>query len=113
MPFYSYGFILAFLPLTVTGYFILCRFGLMAARKVWLIAASLIFYAAFSIRHVPVLTLSVLVNYALSRRINTSGKQAARRLLHQRERRLAQQLGHRRPYIPCAVLSPILFVRRV
>ncbi len=67
MLFNSYVFMLAFLPLTWAGYFLL---GLLPARvpanKVFLILASFVFYGWNNPAYVPIIVLSILVNYLLS-----------------------------------------------
>ncbi len=74
MPFHTYSFIFAFLPVSLIGYFVLCRLGCMTLRKAWLVGASLVFYALFLPAHAPVLILSVGVNYALSGYILRTGE---------------------------------------
>lgn len=70
MPFNSYEFIFAFLPLTVIIYFLLNRRGWTTAGKVWLAGISLFFYGCFSVRYVPLLLGSILVNYLLARSLS-------------------------------------------
>ena len=48
MLFNSFPFIFAFLPITLLGYELLRRRGLQRAKKIWLIAASCVFYAYWS-----------------------------------------------------------------
>ena len=66
MLFNSYVFILAFLPLTLAGFFAVARFGRGIAGS-WLIAASLVFYGWWSPRCVPLLIMSVAANYFAAR----------------------------------------------
>ncbi|HML37410.1 MAG TPA: MBOAT family O-acyltransferase [Bacillota bacterium] len=63
MIFSSYGFILAFLPITLLGYYILQRYCSDAVTKLWLVAASLAFYGLGNVRYVPILCFTVLFNY--------------------------------------------------
>ena len=67
MLFNSYVFMLAFLPLTLAGYFLL---GLLPERnpanKIFLILASFVFYGWNNPSYVPIIVCSILVNYALS-----------------------------------------------
>ena len=65
MYFNSYLFLLLFLPLCLIGYFGLQHFGWKKAALVFLIAMSVWFYGYVNIRHIPVLALSIGVNYAL------------------------------------------------
>lgn len=69
MPFNSYEFIFAFIPLTVVVYFWLNRRGWTHAGKAWLIVSSLFFYSSFSVSFLPLILGSILVNYLLARLI--------------------------------------------
>jgi alginate O-acetyltransferase complex protein AlgI len=64
--FNSYGFLLAFLPLALVGFFAFARLGRVAAAC-WLIGASLVFYGWWHPPGVALLALSIGGNYALSR----------------------------------------------
>jgi D-alanyl-lipoteichoic acid acyltransferase DltB (MBOAT superfamily) len=64
MLFNSYIFILFFLPVTLTGYFLLNRLGRNTWAKAYLLAASLWFYGFFNYSYLPVILSSILVNYA-------------------------------------------------
>jgi len=67
MLFNSYVFILAFLPLTLLGYFLLGRLPeRIPLNKVFLVLASFVFYGYNNPRYVPIILTSILVNYALS-----------------------------------------------
>lgn len=82
MLFNSYVFILAFLPVTLVGYFGLGRLcKRLPLNKVWLVGCSLVFYAYFNVRYLPIIVLSILVNYALSQGMLTVRSQGVRRLL--------------------------------
>ena len=82
MLFNSYVFILAFLPVTLVGYFGLGRLcKRLPLNKVWLVGCSLVFYAYFNVRYLPIIVLSILVNYALSQGMLTERSQGVRRLL--------------------------------
>jgi alginate O-acetyltransferase complex protein AlgI len=63
--FNSYVFLYAFLPIVLAGYFLLARFGRVPA-SLWLVAASLVFYGWWNPAYVPLLVLSIGVNYLLS-----------------------------------------------
>ena len=67
MTFNSYAFLLAFLPLVVTGYYLLTR--LLESQMpalVWLLLASLVFYGSFGGSYVLILVGSVLMNFLLA-----------------------------------------------
>ncbi len=67
MLFNSYAFIFAFLPATLLGCFLLARFAGAAAAQLWLIAASIYFYASWNLRYLPLLVGSILFNYLIAR----------------------------------------------
>lgn len=67
MLFNSLEFIFLFLPLTVLVYFILNKTSPPVLGKLWLIAASLFFYAWASILYLPLIAGSILANYSLGR----------------------------------------------
>lgn len=69
--FNSFDFIFLFLPITISIFFTLPR----NLAALWLIVASLFFYGTLSLRSLPLLILSVLVNWSISRAISrTSAK---------------------------------------
>jgi D-alanyl-lipoteichoic acid acyltransferase DltB (MBOAT superfamily) len=63
MLFNSLEYIFLFLPITLIIYYILLRHKLVLASKIFLIIASLFFYAFWSIKYLPILIFSILVNY--------------------------------------------------
>ena len=65
MLFNSFSFILLFLPVTLTGFFILGQKGKFEAAKAWLICASFFFYGYWKPAYLPLLISSVVVNYSL------------------------------------------------
>lgn len=69
MYFNSYTFILAFLPVTVIGYFLLNKLKNRIFGKLWLLAASVFFYLCYSVPMSLVLLGSLAVNYLLFRLI--------------------------------------------
>lgn len=77
MLFNSYVFMLAFLPLTLAGYFLLGHLRL-PLNKIFLVIASFIFYGYENPRYVPIILLSILVNYALSQMMLASEKKSVR-----------------------------------
>lgn len=62
MLFSSFEFIFLFLPLTLFGYFL---FGKISARSsnIFLLIASFIFYGWWDIRYIPLLVVSIFLNF--------------------------------------------------
>ena len=88
MLFNSYLFILCFLPVSVTGYFLINRYFVDKreyGKRLWLIAASLIFFAYAGIEFVPILMASMGVNYLFSK--------AVKKQTHTQKRRFILALG--------------------
>ena len=67
MQFNSYIFILAFLPFTLIGYFLLNIYGRNTAAKVLLLVMSLVFYSYFNYKYLYIICASILINYVFSR----------------------------------------------
>jgi D-alanyl-lipoteichoic acid acyltransferase DltB (MBOAT superfamily) len=67
MLFNSYAFIFLFLPITLAVYFVLNRLKLTVVSKVWLVLASLFFYAWWAPIYLPIISLSILFNYICGR----------------------------------------------
>ena len=65
MLFHSYGYLLAFLPLVLAGYFFLIRQRWILAAKAWLALASVFFYGLWNFRFLPLLAGSILFNYCV------------------------------------------------
>ena len=79
MLFNSYVFMLAFLPLTLLGYFLLGRLPeKIQLNKVFLVLASFLFYGYNNPSYVPIIAGSILINYALSQLMLTQRKKALR-----------------------------------
>lgn len=72
MLFNSYDFLFLFLPITLAGYFGLGRTKRSGLANVWLILASLVFYAYWEMAFLPVLVVSILGNYILAGRIQAA-----------------------------------------
>ena len=64
MLFNSYIFIFAFLPIAVGGYFLLGKWQGGRFANAWLVLASLFFYGYWNIHYLPLLLISILMNYA-------------------------------------------------
>lgn len=67
MAFNSFNFVFLFLPLAVTGYWLLARSGRVAASVNWLLASSVLFYAVSSFRSLLILTPSIVTDYLIAR----------------------------------------------
>ncbi len=63
--FNSYEFIFAFLPITFFIYFYLNRLHLGVASKAFLVLSSLFFYSWWNIKYLPLILISMLVNYTI------------------------------------------------
>ena len=68
MLFNSYQFIFAFLPIVFIGFFLIARISRTWAAG-WLVAASLFFYGYWTLRALPLLLGSIVVNYAFGTRL--------------------------------------------
>lgn len=75
MLFNSITFIFLFLPITVAGYFLVAKLGRKPAL-LWLIAASIFFYAWWDVRFLPLLLISILFNYVASELIDRTSERA-------------------------------------
>ncbi|MGL6132570.1 MAG: MBOAT family O-acyltransferase, partial [Fusobacteriaceae bacterium] len=71
MLFNSFYFIFLFLPVTLIGYFVLNNYGKEKISKVWLVIASLYFYAYFNHSYLILIVASILVNYYIGNAIGT------------------------------------------
>lgn len=63
MLFNSYIFILLFLPITLLGFFALSRLGKYKQANVYLLGMSLWFYAYFNVKYLPIIVISLFLNY--------------------------------------------------
>lgn len=70
MLFNSTIFICAFLPVTFFVYFALTHARLFVASKAWLVLASLFFYSWWNISYLPLLLISIIVNFAIGRSLS-------------------------------------------
>ncbi len=66
MLFSSYIFILVFLPIVLLGFDICSRLGNAASMR-WLLFASFVFYGYWNPIHLPLIAVSVLVNFQLGK----------------------------------------------
>lgn len=74
MLFDSYIFIFYFLPATLIGYFLCMRYKKFNSAIVWLVCASLFFYAWWNPKYLALLLLSIVVNYGIGRVLWTRAK---------------------------------------
>lgn len=73
MLFNSFVFIFLFLPITLLTYFGLNKIGYHQTAKVFLVGASLYFYAFFNPSYLPIIIVSVIFNYFIG--LGLSGQQ--------------------------------------
>lgn len=74
MLFNSYVFIFAFLPVTFVGYYLLNYKKCFLGAKIFLIFASLFFYAWWNVKYLPILIFSIVFNYFTSMAILSDKK---------------------------------------
>src|ERR1700722_10507086 len=80
MLFNSFEFIFVYLPITFFGYVIAARFiKNPLVRLLWLAAASLIFYGYWNYHFLPVIVISIIVNYFFGFLISSLPKGSLRR----------------------------------
>ncbi|WP_418179815.1 MBOAT family O-acyltransferase [Aliarcobacter lanthieri] len=65
MLFNSYEFIFMFLPIMFVVYFYLNSKRLVLGAKIWLVVGSLFFYSYWNIIYLPLILLSIFVNYGV------------------------------------------------
>ncbi len=79
MTFHSYGFLLLFLPVCVTGFWLLryrCRKNTERMMAWWLILLSFVFYGFGSVQSLLPFAVSLAVNYTLLRKIQKKSSKA-------------------------------------
>jgi alginate O-acetyltransferase complex protein AlgI len=76
MLFNTPEFILLYLPIVFFIYFFLNRIRQILAGKVWLVLASLFFYAYWNLAYIPLLLGSIVFNFVLGRRLASNSQQA-------------------------------------
>ncbi len=72
MLFNSPEYFFVFLPLAVVVYFLINRAGYYRAAKVWLVGASLYFYAYWNAAYLGLILASILVNYSVAGRMRVA-----------------------------------------
>ncbi|MGI9317421.1 MAG: MBOAT family O-acyltransferase [bacterium] len=80
MLFNSYTFLLVFLPTVLAAFWLAHRLGLSIMRGPILLAASVVFYAWWSIDYLALLGTSILVNYHLGKAIRGDSSQGIKYL---------------------------------
>lgn len=96
MIFSSWQFIVLFLPISVLVYFWLNGRRWILAGKAWLVLASLFFYGFWDVRYLPLILISIAVNYAIGTGLSQSfprGGQSAGPAIHLSNRRLVLIIG--------------------
>ncbi len=78
MIFSSWQFILVYLPISFFVYFWLNHRRLIIAGKVWLVAASLFFYAYWDVKYLPLILGSIFLNFAIGTGLSQSHQQSHR-----------------------------------
>lgn len=81
MPLQSFAFVLVFLPVVLLVHGLLASRGLGQARRLWLTAASLAFFAYGSLAALPLLLLSVLANFWFGRAVAVGPAARRKRVL--------------------------------
>lgn len=81
MLFNSSEYIFIFLPLTLLVYFLLSKQKNNSWAKIWLVSASLFFYGWWKPEYLVLITISIVVNYLVGRRILHSGSQRKAKIL--------------------------------
>jgi alginate O-acetyltransferase complex protein AlgI len=72
--FNSYVFILMFFPIVFVGYFILLKLNLKSVAKGFLVLASLYFYGYWNVAYLPIILVSILVNFLIAYVINKENR---------------------------------------
>ena len=72
MIFSSYAFLLGFLPVTLAGYYLLQRFCPPKVPRLWLVAASLVFYGMGDLQYVSILMFTALFSFLIAEGLHRS-----------------------------------------
>jgi alginate O-acetyltransferase complex protein AlgI len=79
--FNSYEFIFYFLPIVFFVYFFLNKKRLILAAKFWLVASSLFFYSWWNIQYLPLLLISLVINFTVGSLLGKNHLKINRRLV--------------------------------
>ena len=74
MLFSSYEFLFCFLPITIIGYYLILNAKKVNMARVWLVIASLFFYGWFNIKYLPIIIISILINFVICKCIKKEDK---------------------------------------
>ncbi|MGE4294196.1 MAG: MBOAT family protein [Campylobacterales bacterium] len=80
MLFNSHEFIFLFLPVMFFGYFYLTSKRLIIGSKAWLVGGSLFFYGWWNVLYLPLILVSMLVNYAIGTSLPKIEKEGGKHL---------------------------------
>ena len=81
MVFSSYEFVLLFVPLAVTGYFLLNHFHLFRLGTAYLLCMSWLYYSWWNPIYLPLLLSSIVVNYSASWFLSSERSASSRKLI--------------------------------
>nr|WP_307206510.1 MBOAT family O-acyltransferase [Paenibacillus harenae] len=81
MVFASYEFIFWFFPFVFAGYFLLSKFESFKFQHLFLVLSSLVFYAWFNVSYLWIILSSILINYLISKWMNSSSDQRSRKFI--------------------------------
>ena len=74
MLFSSYEFLFCFLPITIIGYYLILNAKKVNMARVWLVIASLFFYGWFNMKYLPIIIISILINFVIGKCIKKEDK---------------------------------------
>lgn len=74
MLFSFYEFLFCFLPITIIGYYLILNAKKVNMARVWLVIASLFFYGWFNIKYLPIIIISILINFVIGKCIKKEDK---------------------------------------
>ena len=81
MLFNSLSFILLFLPISVFVYYFLIKKRVILGAKLWLVGASLFFYAFWNVYYLPLILISMAANFMLGSMITSAEVRLNKKLL--------------------------------
>lgn len=80
MLFNSFEFIFVFLPVVFFGYFLLNKIN-FTVSKIWLLCSSLFFYSWWNPKYLPLILISLIVNFTVGTLLGRNGPQWKRKLI--------------------------------
>ena len=81
MLFNSLPFILLFLPISVIVYYFLVSKRIILGARLWLVAVSLFFYAFWNVYYLPLILISMAINFTIGSTITSSEVRLNKRFL--------------------------------